>query len=1205
MPISNNLEVSRIELLEAKYEIISNENIKNIQNLENIPEIPEAKAWMSIARHQSFLNFELVPLRRNKNTGTIERLVYFNYKVTYSPVTSQKSQKNRNYASNSKLSDGKWYKIKVYEEGMYKLTYSQLIQMGFSNFNNIGVFGYGGMLSKVIVSGNYTDDLPEIPVYKVDVNSNSIFDEGDYLVFYADGPNNIYYDNLTEKFSHELHNYSECSYYFISDKGTWKQPYSESSAQNPNVTVNTYDEYKFLEKDSLNLISSGRTLFWRLFDDKIIHNFSQTYSNVSLSDNVNVTVVMAGQSTQTSSFNITFNGTSSPVAIIESTSSGSIVAKLKTLSEDFRTTSNTFNLQIKYNKSTSNSKAWLDYVSFQFRRNLNLNEGFLHFRDSKSVGTNQIAKFVITNATSNAVVWDITNRTNIFRINGEYISSNSKYEFSANSTELREYIAFNPYANFPSPVINGSSDVGHIQNQNLHAAGHVDLIIVYYPDFYSQALGIKSLHEQHDGLKVVMATPQMIYNEFSSGCPDVSAIRNYVKMFYDRAGESTNLPKNLLLFGDGSYDNLGNKSLILTYQSKESLWPSSSFVSDDFYVYMDIGEGSLDNNQHDLDLGVGRITVNTTEEAENYLNKARSYYSKDSYSNWKNNILLVADDAEKGEVSFQEETNNISMSLRLNNPLYNVETIYLDDYEQISTVQGHRYPAVSQAMNDVINNGVLIVNWIGHANSKGWAEELVLDIPGIKSWRNTNKYPIFMTGTCEFAPFDLHNIVSAGEEALLHPTGGAIALFTTTRKVYGSAGEALSKEFFKHIVPNDFSSEVNSLGITVMKTKNGVPKTTANRNDFTLIGDPALIPPVPRINIRTTKINGFAVESYTDTINAKTLVSFEGVVEYENGSVAEDFNGIVYPTVYDKFMTYTTRGNDGYGKLTYQSQKNIIFKGQASVKNGRFSFSFIVPVDIAYFFDTGKISYYATNNINNEAAGYFDNFLIGGSGNDQINDSDGPVIDLFMNDEQFISGGITDENPILLANISDNSGINTTSNGIGHDITLIIDENTSNTIVLNKFYESVIDDFTSGNLKYPISELTLGPHTLKVKAWDVFNNSSEKSIDFIVASSSELIIDHIFNYPNPFSTNTHFYLAHNQPNIQLDVLIQIFTVSGKHVKTIRADVLSEGFRSQPIHWDGRDEYGDKIARGVYIYKLAVKAPNGNTVEKFEKLMILN
>jgi hypothetical protein len=275
------------------------------------------------------------------------------------------------------------------------------------------------------------------------------------------------------------------------------------------------------------------------------------------------------------------------------------------------------------------------------------------------------------------------------------------------------------------------------------------------------------------------------------------------------------------------------------------------------------------------------------------------------------------------------------------------------------------------------------------------------------------------------------------------------------------------------------------------------------------------------------------------------------------------------------------------------------------VKKGHFSFKFIVPIDISYLFDEGKISYYATDNVNNEAAGYFNNFIIGGSSNEQNNDSNGPVIELYMNDEQFVSGGITDENPILLANISDESGINTTGNGIGHDITLIIDENSSNTLILNKFYESVIDDFTSGNVKYPLSELSLGPHTLKIKAWDAFNNSNEKSVDFIVANSSELVIDHIFNYPNPFSTNTDFYLAHNQPYVQLDVLIQIFTVSGKHVRTIRTDVLSDGFRSQPINWNGRDEYGDKIARGVYIYKVSVKAPNGNKVEKFEKLMLLN
>lgn len=1205
--VPDDVIVSNIELTNVRYEYISNEELVNIQNIENILVTPDIKILPSKFRTQSLFSFEMIPLRRNEISGLVEKIVYFECKISYTNDFSKKSKNSRNYVLNSKLADGKWYKFKVEESKMYKLTYSQILEMGFNKLDNLGVFGYGGMVEKE-VSGKYIDDMPEIPILKVDVNTNSVFDEGDYILFYADGPHSINF-NSNGNFEHEYNNYSEYSYYFLSNQGTWKQTVEVNSLQNSNVDVHTYDEYKFIEKDSLNLINSGRRMFWRVFDTKVSHSFSSVFDNVSLQSNIKVKVVMIARSNPASNFVVKFNGVSASAVEISYVSSNSNThANFGTFNGIF-TPSNNFNIDILFNKKATSSIAWLDYISYSFRRNLSLSAGFIQFRDINSVGVGNNARFVIDNADANLVVWNITDRFSVSKINGNY--NLSKYEFIANADNLYEYVAFNPYANFSSPIITGSADVGIIGNQNLHSGTNVDLIIVSHPNFYPQALGIKALHEQFDDMSVVVTTPQLIYNEFSSGRPDVGAIRNYVKMYYDRATNNDELPKNLLLLGDGSYDNMSNNpsvsNCILTYQSFESLKTTSSYVTDDFYVLMDNNEGGENDSNYlkgDIDLGVGRIPVKTVEEAENYLNKLRAYYGASSYSNWKNNILLVSDDAEGGETSFQSTTNFISKKFIYDLPLYNVETIYLDDYEQVSTAQGHRYPAVNQALNDAINNGALLVNWIGHGNPKGWAHELILDLNTIKTWKNTNKYPIFMTGTCEFSPFDMHTIVTAGEEVLLNPLGGGIALFTTTRKVYGMPAETLSKGFIDNLFSLDANSNINTLGLSVAYTKLSVT-TSQNKRDFILLGDPAIRPPLPKMNVKTTKINGFSVEEYVDTINSKTLLTIEGIIENKNGIIADNFNGVIYPIVYDKYMTYSTRGNDGYRPEEYKAQKNIIFKGRAKVTNGKFSFKFIVPVDIAYFFDNGKISYYATNSVDLEANGYFDSFIIGGASNNSIDDSNGPEIELFMNDERFASGGITNEKPILIAKIKDNSGVNTVGNGIGHDITMVIDDNKSKAIVLNKFYESAIDDFTSGEINYPMSNLSLGQHYLKLKAWDIFNNSNEKSIDFIVVNSSELVIDRIFNYPNPFSTNTDFYLTHNQPSVKLDVMIQIFTISGKHVRTLNSEIYNDGYISQSIAWDGKDEYGEKIAKGVYIYKVCAKSPSGTVVEKIEKLMILN
>lgn len=1203
VPINNKVEIVSISLLKADYQVVNKVDYQQVRNVNKITTEPETNAWTSVFRKQEYLSFELVPLRNNPTTGELERLVYFEYKVNFREVPVIKSQPK--YASSSSMSIGRWYKIKVSQTGIYKLTYQQLTEMGFTNMSNIGVFGYGGMVPKT-AGALIADDLPERPVYIGDQNSNSVFDSGDYLLFYADGPNRINF-SASAAFTHDFHNYSNYAYYFVSDKGSFKQPVAASSVSSFDKTVNTYDDYVFLEKDSLNLMSSGRTMYWREFDYYLTHDFSVNVPNVSLSDLAFVTVNLAAKSSASSNFNIYINGIAQPIVSINSVSGSSTdwyarVNSLKTF--ETNPTSDNFNISITYNKTASNSKAWLDNIIINLRRKTILENGYLLFRDSESVEAGKNARYVISEANSGTVIWDITDRFNALKITGTLSGTNLSFNYAA--SDLKEFLVFNPTSSFSPPVYQGSDDVGVVSNQNLHSIQPADLIIVTHPDFYNQAVMVKNIHEQYDDMSVVIVKPDEIYNEFSSGTPDVGAIRNFVKMLYDRAS-SDNLPQNLLLFGDGSYDNLSDdpsvSNFILTYESEASLAPVSSYVSDDFYVFLDDGEGSI-SGAHDMDMGVGRIPAKSSDEATDFVNKLTEYYSPTSYGNWKNNILLVADDSEGGETIHQSQSNTLAQQLENEHPVFNLEKVFLDDFEQISTVQGHRYPDVNQAINDIISNGVLVVNWIGHGNEKGWAHESILTLSMIKTWKNAGKYPIFVTATCEFTPFDHHDLISGGEEVLLNPDGGGIALFSTTRLAFSSSNASLSYKFYANLFDRDADDKVNTIGLSVAYAKNAQGSDT-NKRVFALLGDPAMRPSVPSYEAFTTKINGVDVAAFNDTVSAMSLVSFDGVIKKSDGTIANDFNGFIYPVVYDKIMDYTTRGNDGYNPLNYRARKNIIFKGKASVTNGLFSFEFIVPVDIAYFYDEGKISYYGHNNTDTEAHGYDDSFIIGGTSDNPVSDNNGPVIELFMNDEQFVSGGITDENPILVANINDESGINTVGSGIGHDITIVIDENTAGAIVLNKFYEAETDDYTSGKVNYPMSSLEMGPHTITLKAWDVLNNSSEAVTDFIVASSSELVIDHIFNYPNPFSTNTAFYFDHNQPYVNLDVLIQVFTVSGKHVKTIEADVMTTGFRSEPIVWDGKDEYGDKIGKGVYVYKVKVKSPTGAVVDKFEKLVILN
>lgn len=1200
--------ISGISLTKVSYVPVDYNIYKGVYKISGIGSEPEISAKIVKFKKQDYVEFEIMPIRKNPATGVIEIAEYFECEIKTKQIL--KRLVSRQYANTSKLSSGKWQKIKVAESGIYKLTYSQLVEMGFSNFSTIGIFGYGGMESKIIrdnstqiFADKYIDDLPERSIVKVDANRNGTFDNGDYILFYADGPHNIRY-NSNGNFSHEFHNYSDYSYYFVSDKGSWKTATEIPSENSSNISVATYDKYSFLEKDSISIVKTGRTFFWRNFGYYTSMSESITEAN-STADTATAYMHFVASSSIASYFDISINGVAAGRANVPATNS---TGNEVTFNTKFIPRGNATNFNITYNKTTSTANGWIDYIAISLRKRIALENGFVNFRDTKSVGNGNIAEFSISQANENLIVWDISDRTNAKSISGTYASGT--YKFRATADTLREYVAFNPSYPFPSPTYNNAEDVGAISNQNLHGLNNADLIIITHPNFVSQASEIKRIHEAEDHIAVVIATTDKIYNEFSSGTPDICAIRNFIKMLYDRA-TPTNLPKNVLLIGDGSYDNKnisGNASnFVLTYQTENSITNTMSIVCDDFFVCLDEGEGEVQSSDK-MDMGIGRMPVNTAEEANIAVDKIRSYYSQESFGNWKNRATIIADDAENNETVHQVNAENmIATQLEFSAEYLNIEKIYLDDYEQMYSSTGNSYPDVNKAIIDNINNGTLLLTWVGHGNPKSWAHENVFSQNSITSLQNKNKYPMIVTATCDYTPFDDHTIATGGEMLFLAPNSGAIALLTTVRQVYSTKNERLVKNTYSYLfeshLEENFGQKPKTIGECVTLGKNAT--ADFNMRSFVVIGDPAITLSQPKYSVKTTMVNGIPAAEFNDTIGATGLVTIEGIVCDENGNLASDFNGTVFSSVYDKRNTYTTKGNDGFEPLTYTAQRNVIFNGQSTVKDGKFKFSFIVPIDIAYYFDKGKISYYANNLTDKEASGFDKSITIGGTDQNGTHDAEGPVIELYMNNENFIDGGIVNESPKILAKISDESGVNTVGNGIGHDITLTIDGQTSEKVVLNSFYESEKDSYKSGRINYPTSNLSIGPHTITVKAWDVMNNSNEKSVDFIVTNSSEMVIDKLFNYPNPFSTHTSFYFGHNQPYETFDVIISIFTVSGKLVKTLESTMTCDGYLSEPIEWNGRDEYDDKLGNGVYVYKIKVRNSTGTIVEKFEKLVILN
>jgi len=625
-----------------------------------------------------------------------------------------------------------------------------------------------------------------------------------------------------------------------------------------------------------------------------------------------------------------------------------------------------------------------------------------------------------------------------------------------------------------------------------------------------------------------------------------------------------------------------------------------SLVSDDYYGLLDAAEGTWSGIEL-VDIAIGRLPVKTQEEANNVVNKILNYNTNSSMKEWRNNLVFIGDD-EDGNLHMRQ-SDQLATMVDTGYKDFNVNKIFFDAFTQESTPGGTRYPDVTKAINKAVESGSLVVNYTGHGGEVGWAHERVLTVKEVNSWENTSEsgFPLFVTATCEFSRFDDPARTTAGELVLLNP-GGGIGLLTTVRLVYASPNFELNKTFYEELfLP--VNGVMPTMGELFMSIKNNSSNIgDRNNRNFTLLGDPALRLAYPIHDVKTTKINGSSI-SLSDTIKSLGKVTISGEVQDDNGIKLTGFNGVIFPIVFDKTKQVNTLNNDGNGVFTFDLQTSKLFKGKVSVVNGDFSYTFVVPKDISYNYGQGKLSYYAENQ-NEDANGFYTDFYIGGTAADYEVDDIGPEVALFMNDENFVFGGMTDDSPILLANITDIHGINMVGNGIGHDIVAVLDGNTDESFILNDFYEADLNSYQAGKIVFPLSDLKEGRHSLKLKVWDVYNNSSEATIEFVVVNTRDIQLERVYNYPNPFTTYTEFWFEHNQPGKQLFAQVQIFTVSGKLVKTLEQHILNEGYRSTSITWDGLDQYGDRIGRGVYVYRLKVRTENFSVAEKYQKLVIL-
>jgi len=1151
----------------------------------------------------SFLEVNILPFV--KQEGRFLRLLSFDLQITKIPAPQRVgSATQHTYVSNSVLSQGKFVKVKVKDTGIYKLTYEDLNSMGI-NPANVQVFGYGGAVLEQDFSLYKQDDLPELAIW-MEKGSDGVFNAGDYILFYAQGINRWTYDKSKSVFTHQGNSYSQYGYYFISsDAGVGKRivdkPKVSVSTEKVNI-INEFSDYKVYEKDLVNIIGidagvgSGREFYGERFSDMTSMNTSFIFPNIVTSSSACVKLDVAASSIVNSNFILLLNGGQPKSLPMSAKSSFDFYeqARGNTGTYYYSPQNDNFTFNLTYDRPTTSSVGYLNYLEVNARRKLKMSGFFMPFQNMDFLGTNSFNSFQLTDASTNIQIWDVTDPLNIRKV----ISDNNAgtVSFIQPANEDSRYMAIDVTASpaFPKPEIDGL-----VPSQNLHALAAVDMVILTHPRFLVQSERLAQAHRDIDKLTVAVVTTEQVYNEFSSGAPDATAYRWMMKMLYDRAISANNIkdmPKYLLLFGRGSFDNrkiLSNSgdNLILTYQAENSFVTTLSYVTDDYFGLLGNSEG-LQVSSDLLDIGIGRFPVSTVEQANNVVNKTISYMENKEKGSWKNQVLFLADDGDAALHMTQADSVAVSVSSHF--PAFQVNKIYLDAYKQEITASGETYSLAKNRFHNYLQSGVLLVDYTGHAGPSGWTNEQILTTADVMNLASKH-LPLYVAATCDFLQFDIKN-VSGGEQVLLNPVGGGIGILSAARPVYASQNFTLNKLFCDNLF-RKIDGQHQRIGDVLKFAKNNVG-AEINKLSYVYMGDPAVRLNYPtKYQIITSKINE-SVSLGNDTLRALSVATVKGFVADDNGNKITDFNGNLHAVVYDKIQRITTLNNQGDGSMTYSDRPNTLFSGDAMVKDGEYSFSFMLPKDIKYNYGTGRINYYAEDDVHNyEAQGVFENFVIGGSANISINDTAGPDVQLYLNSENFVSGNEVNETPLFIANLKDASGINTVGSGIGHDLLLTIDKDPMQSYILNDNFQALANSYSAGTVKYKLPQLKNGKHTITFRTCDLLNNSSTTSIDFIVEKGLIPTIFSVVNYPNPFKNSTRFRVIHDRPETILKTTVEIFDLIGRKIWSFVEP------SAEDITWDLSSMQGVKMKSGVYLYRVSIKTINSDFYSKTNKMII--
>ncbi|MCE2825375.1 MAG: type IX secretion system sortase PorU [Sediminibacterium sp.] len=1156
------------------------------------------------------------------------------------------------------FSKGVWGKVGVTARGVYKIDMAALNSMGLvpaggvTASDKIRLFGSGGAMLPEAVGEQRPSAFTENALL-INDGGDGILSGQDFIIFYAPGPHRWHYNSNNDQYNYEQNLYSDTAFYFLNVDGNIGENIGGSASgtigaaakrigagnaaylnSTAGLRVNSFTDNWVYEKDNINVLASGKLWLGDAFSMAsggiTTRNYVVDMPRLISSDSVTLKMYAAARSIGVpANFAVRVNNNLVQNVTLPAVSGGFLDTYASYVSAQTKFIAGSGALQLSLQFSAGGGSG----VGFGA-------EGFL---DKIECTATKVLS--MSSASSGAL---------FFRSGPVVSAAPAGFVLNAGGAQ-----------NFSNTTVLDA-------NNNLHALAldtAANYLIITHPSLVAAANKLAQFHTaQKAGIKPLVVTTTQMYQAFGSGSPDITSIRDGVGFFARAYGELSSVGGGgafaqkefyVLLLGASSYDyknrTPNNVNLVPGYQSSASLDPLSSYTSDDYFALLDSSaniniEPLLTNiNATNTGVNIGRIPAKNITEANTVIDKIINYHNAQSQGPWRLQQRFIADD--KDFNLHVQDAEAVSAAAQKANALFNQQKIYLDAYPLISGSGGGRYPAVNEAVVNAFNSGSLVINYSGHGNYLRLADEAIFSSTEIPLINNANKLPLVITASCDFYPYDDPTKKSLGQQLLFGAgnvgagnggvgggssntvASGAIALLTTPRLVFAYSNKIINENYFVAAhKPDANTGLLPTLGEAVKNAKNLTVQQSRdfiNTRKFALLGDPAMRLAYPNSNIVLDSVNSITIGA-NDTLVSGKLYTFKGsVMAPRSGaiginnstSINTSFNGTLYFTLYDKQITRTTLKNDpATVAANYNAQENILYAGLVSVANGKFTVSFVLPLDISYAPGKAKISMYAQQTINPaspttflpDAAGVDTSFYTMGSGA-VITDKVGPVIDLFLNDYNFKNGGLTHSDPVLLINLQDVSGINTSSSAIGHDIIVTLDNNPATTRTLNSFYQANINTYQYGTVRYQLPTLTPGPHTLKVRAWDNVNNSNTRTLGFTVAATagssgatgggtggagtasdmSPLVIDKVVNFPNPFTSQTTFSFEHNFPGQNIEVNLSIYTQNGKLVKQINKTANTNGTRNVQITWDGTDAAGSKIARNVYIYKIQISAAGTN------------